>query len=397
MPFSPEDLRDFKIWKQGASTEAIDHVHYLVRLIQRFTGPPADWWTVDELSRFGLDSLAEISIPAEGSATVIKVRRQLARGIRMSLRFTEAIARGKAFPHDEIGPQSEENAPIDEAVEALGCLVESGELSESDAKSITYKSLSDIFSEGPLKVLPPKDEILASLPAFDSAFNSPEWPTLGRLCRNADLICDGKFEAGERWGIFKSELLNNLGRTIEARRRSFSVPRWLTDGIVDGVILHALGSDPMILSRQIGDNESPIPIWIPCTIDGKQTLIQPSGFQGIFNWTLDDLREQAASDDLFAKKCLKLVSEKNRFQGELEDFVRKWEERCEKLGNVSPGKLITAVRQILGENTHFEIVRDFMFFFKANTGELFVDSEFKHIYDLATSAKLRKAFKDAQR
>jgi hypothetical protein len=397
MPFSPDALRDFKIWKQSASTEAIDHVHYLVLLIQRFNGPPADWWTVDELSRFGLESLAEISIPAEGSATVIKVRRQLARGIRMYLRFTEAVARGKAFPHDEVGLQSEEIASIDEAVEALGGLVESGELSESDAKGITYKSLSDVFSEGSLKVLGPKDEILASLPAFDSAFNLPEWPTLGRLCRNADLICDGKFEAGGRWGNFKSELLNNLGSAIESRRKSFAVPRWLPDGIVDGVILHALGSDPMILNRQIGDNESPIPIWIPCTTDGTQTLIDPSDFQPIFNWTLDDLHEQAASGDLFAKNCLKLVSEQDRFPGELEDFVKKWKERCEKLENVSPGKLITAVRQILGENSNFEIVRDFMFFLKANTGELFVDSEFKRKYELATNAKLRKAFNDTQR
>lgn len=397
MPFSSEALREFEIWKRNASKEAIDHVYYLVRLIQRFDGPPAEWWTVDELSRFGLDSLAEIPIPAEDSAIAIKARCQLARGIRMSLRYTEAIARGKAFPHDEVAPQSEKNASMDEAVEALHALVESGALSLHDARGITYKGLADIFSKGPLKVPPPSDEILGSLPAFGPSLNLPEWPTLGRLCRNAELICDGKLEIGGRWGNFKSELLNNLGSTIEARRKAFSIPRWLPDDTVDGVIFHALGSDPMSLCRQVKGNEFQIPIWTPCAIDGEQTLIHPSDFQRIFNWTVDNLREQAASDDPFAKNFLKLVSDKDQFHGKLEDFVKKWKGRCAKLGNVSPGRLITAVRPILGENADFEIVRDFMFFFKASTGELFVDSKLNYKYDLASGASLRKAFKDTQR
>lgn len=390
--------------KKSASPEAAEYVCSLQRIMKRFNGPPESWWTEDELREVAklegfedVTSLIGLPMPELGPDEIREARTQLAQGARKALRYREAIARGKAFPEDVLGPPEGHPLSLDEAKETLRICVRDGIIPEGEARVMDLADLAGRLGskipDGPLE-------------CGDLAFTRIEisLPDTNDLSRHAKSVCNAGSALGPRWGLLKRTLLEELrAKSVEDLRGKLSIPHWLPGPMVERIASYALTGDPKNLNRQVDGIDKPIPLWLPCAKGGDQKLegVDPERSQEFFSWTVLDLQEMAAKKNRAAKNFLDVISDPAEFDEKREAFLADWRDCCKKLGCVVPGKLLNHAGELLGAESDYETLRDFMFFKKKTSTDLYEDSGFHHRYQCGDGRNvrygdhaLRKAFRE---
>ncbi|MBX3743494.1 MAG: hypothetical protein KF712_21085 [Akkermansiaceae bacterium] len=370
----------------------------LQKIIRRFNGPPESWWTEEELrwvaSLEGFEDVTRLKDLAKSELEpeeIDEARTRFARGIWRAVLYREAMARGAPFPEKTLGGREDGHFTLDEAKEALRICVKDGIIAESIARSMSLAELAET-----LECKIPEGSFEGNMPAFTGL--TTLLPKIEDLVSHADAVCGMSAALGLRWGEFKRAMIEKCqARSVVALREIFLVPEWLHAEITEEIVIYAITGDPKILKRQIGGLDHPVPLYIPCARGNDQKLVNFDIGRSteFFGWSILELQEKAAKNNSTAKRFLKVISDPATFDEKLGEFLAAWKERCRKIGNVTPGRLLKHTRQLLGPTTDYQKLRDFMFVVKPSTGELFVGPDQVHKYTLANEATLRRAFRDA--